>query len=111
LINDEFVIKILNTVEKVTNLVGTLIDGFGGLQGIILMLGATFTKSFAKEAPEALNKLKTNLKIITGKAEEEKRTTVKNAQSIIDKDIFTGGNKTRAEATKQELASLIQLEE
>ena len=112
LINDEAIITLLNGLEKVLNLVGTLIDGFGGMQGILLLIGATFTKTFSKEMPEAVEKLKTNFKIISGQAEKEKQKNVQDAKDIItsNKDSFKNGNFTRANATTEELESLLKLE-
>ena len=112
LINDEAIIILLNGLEKVLNIVGSLIDGFGGMQGILLLIGATFTKTFSKEMPEVVEKLKTNFKIISGQAEKEKQKNVQDAKNIItgNKDNFKNGNFTRANATTEELESLLKLE-
>jgi hypothetical protein len=49
LINDEFFIDLLNNVEKVLSFIDQIIDGLGGLQGVLLALGTVVTKVFATQ--------------------------------------------------------------
>jgi hypothetical protein len=44
LINDEAIVVLLNGLEKVLNVVGALVDGFGGLKGILLLVAGIFSR-------------------------------------------------------------------
>jgi hypothetical protein len=45
--NDDFFIDLLNAFEKILTFVDHLIDGLGGLRGVLLTLGSIMTKVFA----------------------------------------------------------------
>jgi hypothetical protein len=47
LLNDEFFIELLNSIEKVLTFVDQLIDNLGGLKGVLIALGAIVTKVFS----------------------------------------------------------------
>lgn len=70
LINDEFFIDLLNGFEKVLETVGGLIDGLGGLQGVIGVVGSIFLNNFAKDMPQALENLRQNFMVFSGKAKQ-----------------------------------------
>jgi hypothetical protein len=42
LVNDDTFIDILNGFEKFLNLISNVIDGLGGLKGILLLIGSIF---------------------------------------------------------------------
>ena len=114
LINDEFIIDLLNGLEKVLNLVGTLIDGFGGLKGIFLVIGGIFAKQFAKEVPETIEKLKNGFGILTGKGQEKKVSELEKI-SKLRKNTADGikgesSGKIRADADAEEFEALAKLE-
>ena len=71
LINDEFFIDLLNGFEKVLETVGGLIDGLGGLKGVVGIVGSVFLTNFAKKMPEALDNLRQNVMVFTGQANKE----------------------------------------
>ena len=70
LINDEFFIDLLNGFEHTLESVGGLVDGLGGLKGIIGVVGSVFLTNFAQKVPEALNNLKLNLMVLTGQSKK-----------------------------------------
>jgi hypothetical protein len=47
LLDDEFFIDLLNGLEKVLEAVGGMIDGFGGLKGIVTTVGSVLLTMFA----------------------------------------------------------------
>ena len=70
LINDEFFIDLLNGFEKVLETIGGLVDGLGGLQGVIGVVGSIFLNNFAKDMPQALENLRQNFMVFSGKAKQ-----------------------------------------
>lgn len=114
LINDEAIVVLLNGLEKVLNFTGALIDGFGGLKGILLVIGGIFAKQFSNEIPGVVEKLKNNFDILIGKAQAKKIKDVQDSKTLIDtelsNDVYSGANKIRAEATSKELQAQLQLE-
>lgn len=68
LINDKFFINLNGFLEKALNSISGLIDGFGGLKGIILTIGSLFAANIANKIPDALNQIKTDAMILTGQA-------------------------------------------
>lgn len=116
LINDEVIVVLLNGLEKVLNVVGALVDGFGGLKGILLLVAGIFSRQIANEIPEAIGKLKNNFDILTGSAQKKKVADIDKSKEIIQTNLDTGkvykteGDRIRAQSTLEELSALSQLE-
>ena len=116
LINDEAIVVLLNGLEKVLNVVGALVDGFGGLKGILLLVAGIFSRQIANEIPEAIGKLKNNFDILTGSAQKKKVADIDKSKEIIQTNLDTGkvykteGDRIRAQSTLEELSALSQLE-
>ena len=116
LINDEAIVVLLNGLEKVLNVVGALVDGFGGLKGILLLVAGIFSRQIANEIPEAIGKLKNNFDILTGSAQKKKVADIDKSKEIIQTNLDTGkvykteGDRIRAQSTIEELSALSQLE-
>ena len=68
LLDDEFFIKMTNAFAIFLEGLGGFVDGFGGMEGVLSMIGGFITQKLAKEAPAALNTIKQNLMQITGQA-------------------------------------------
>ena len=68
LLDDEFFIKLTNAFAIFLEGLGGFVDGFGGMEGVLSMIGGFITQKLAKEAPAALNTIKQNLMQITGQA-------------------------------------------
>ena len=64
LIDDEFFIDLLNGIEKVLEGVSGMIDGFGGLKGVLITVSSIFLTNYAKKMPETLNNLKQNFRLV-----------------------------------------------
>ena len=71
LMNDEFFIDLLNNVEKILGFVDNLIDGLGGLKGVLLTLGAVMTRVFSDKLSQSLTNLTYNLKMMTKTGRED----------------------------------------
>lgn len=83
LVNDDAFIYILNGFEKFLNLISNVIDGLGGLKGILLLIGSIFMQQYAKEMPVFMSKMITNLGILTGAAEKQRQTMLQNSNEIL----------------------------
>ena len=57
-----------NTISTILDGVGGLIEGLGGVKGILLTVANIFAMHYAKEMPKFLERIKENLFIITGQA-------------------------------------------
>lgn len=71
LIDDDFFIGLLGGFEKVLESIGGMIDGLGGMKGVLTLVSSLFLTSFANKMPEALNNLKQNFMVFTGQATKE----------------------------------------
>jgi hypothetical protein len=73
----------LDGVSKFIDGISSVIEGMGGLKGVITLVGSIFMSSFAKQMPEALSKLTANLNVLTGKAQKTKEAMmVENNKAI-----------------------------
>lgn len=70
LLDDEFFIKLTNAFAIFLEGLGGFVDGFGGMEGVLSMIGGFITQKLAKEAPAALNTIKQNLMQIAGQAHQ-----------------------------------------
>ena len=70
LINDEFFIDLANGIDKVLQSIGGLVEGLGGMEGVMLNISSIFLTSFAKKMPETLSNLKQNLMVFTGQGDK-----------------------------------------
>ena len=71
LLDDSFFITLLNGFEKVLDTIGGLVDGLGGMKGVITLISSLFLTSFAQKIPAVLTSLKQNLMVFTGQATKE----------------------------------------
>jgi hypothetical protein len=71
-LDDKFFISLLNGFEKFLTGIHNVIEGFGGLKGILLLVSSIFMTHFAKEIPAKLAELTSNINILTGAAERNK---------------------------------------
>ena len=99
LLNDQGFIKILNIISDLLDKVDSLIDGFGGLKGIILSLGTVASNVFNKQIALGINKSVDNLTTyftqFKGKGFKE------NLKNIIQGNTYTVGQlKTIEENNK-----------
>lgn len=114
LVNDEFFIDLLNGVEKALEGVKGLMEGFGGMKGILTTVSGIFMTMFANKMPDVLNNLKQNIMVLTGQAEKVTLQVQSSMQSMMDSMVSkTGGsdivltsqldNLSRINAMKQRL--------
>jgi hypothetical protein len=71
LIDDEFFIKLLNGFADVLESVNGLIEGMGGVKGVLMSVSSIFMSVYAKQMPHVLDNLKQNLMVTFGMASKE----------------------------------------
>ena len=70
LLDDDFFITLTNGFATLLEGVDGFVEGLGGMEGVISIIGGFITQKLAKEAPVALNNIKQNLMQITGQAHQ-----------------------------------------
>ena len=83
LLNDEAFIDILNGVEKFLGFISNIIDGLGGLKGVLLLIGSILLQQYAKEIPVFMQKMIQDIQVLTGHAEKSRQTMVSDMNSIV----------------------------
>ena len=84
LIDEQGIIKLDNALADVLDILGDVIDGFGGLYGILTTIGGFIAQKFAKEMPSALESIKTALSFTTGGAQSSAQKIQAEASGIIN---------------------------
>lgn len=70
LIDEQSITKLDNALADVLDTLGGVIDGFGGLYGILTTIGGFVAQKLAKEVPSALNQITSYLSFKTGNAQK-----------------------------------------
>lgn len=83
LVNDNTFIDILNGFEKFLNLISNVIDGLGGLKGILLLIGSIFMQQYAKEMPVFMQQMISNIRVLIGAAEKQRQTMLQNTNDVL----------------------------
>lgn len=93
LINDDFFITMLNVIEKLLHGVQDLIDGLGGLPGVLTTIGAIALRVFGDQISEGLSNTFYNLTYNTQTTKEEilqLRNTAAEAMKSLGDDSIVG---------------------
>ena len=100
LLNDDFFIDLLNGLEKITDTISNVIDAFGGLKGVIPLIGSLMLKAFGPDLATSINNIKTNIKSLTAAGREsiinERMSMVNALRGITDDSTFQGAAQTEA---------------
>lgn len=74
LLNDEFFIDATNLLADFIGLVENLIDGLGGMPGVLALVGVALTRVFSTQMAQGINNMAHNIRSMTkaGKAENAK---------------------------------------
>ena len=89
LLDDEFLIDLIDGFTGFLGLVDNLIDGLGGLPGVLALVGVGFTKIFNKQMATSLNNMIYSVKMMTQKGRDsvtgEKVATAEFLKSMANK--------------------------
>lgn len=84
LIDEEFFIDINDGVETVITSVTSLVDAIGGIEGVLLTVGAVATSVFKKQIGSSINTALYNFSVFTGAAEDTANLRRKEMVGAID---------------------------
>lgn len=101
ILNDKFFIDLNNNFAKLLDGVKTFIDGMGGVQGVLLSLGAIVTRVFQKQIAESLSNVAFSLKMMTKSGQEAQLAQKQKVNDLLiegarDLGTISGGYKTEA---------------
>lgn len=101
ILNDKFFIDLNNNFAKLLDGVKTFIDGMGGVQGVLLSLGAIVTRVFQKQIAESLSNVAFSLKMMTKSGQEAQLAQKQKVNDLLiegarDLGTTSGGYKTEA---------------
>lgn len=71
LLNDKAFIDVLNTIEKILTYVDNLIDGLGGLGGVLTTIGALLTRAFSSQIAQSMTSIVNSIKMMTAAGREQ----------------------------------------
>ena len=77
LINDDFFISLLDSIEKILTFIDNLIDGLGGLKGVLLTVSTLLMKTFSTQMAAGITNMAHNLRMLT----QSGRQGVQNART------------------------------
>lgn len=102
IIDDKAFIGLTDTLAGVVNVIGNVIEGLGGVKGLLLLIGSIVMNTYAKELPTILSNIASNINVLTGAAERNKQNTLLSLSQIIQNNSL--GNASNA--SKAEIESL-----
>lgn len=103
LVDEQSITKLDNALADVLDTLGGVIDGFGGLYGILTTIGGFVAQKFAKEVPNALNQITSYLSFKTGNAQ-------KTAQDIQAQTAKEMQDQAMNQAGSDDLAATSQIQ-
>ena len=88
LINDEFFIDLNSGIETTLNGISGLIDGIGGVKGILLSVMPIFTTLFQKQILSSIGDIRYNFKSLTSEGRKNIEEIRENANSLLKNSAF-----------------------
>lgn len=108
LVDEQSITKLDNALADVLDTLGGVIDGFGGLYGILTTIGGFVAQKFAKEVPNALNQITSYLSFKTGNAQKTAQDIqAQNAKEMQDQAMNQAGSDDLA--TTSEIQGLAKI--
>ena len=84
LLNEDFFIGFDNGISVLLEGVEGLVDGLGGMTGVIATIGSLMMRHFAKEVPGALKNLRDNIHGLLGKESADSKQVQSDNDEILD---------------------------
>lgn len=105
LLNDEAFIDVLNIIEKILTYVDNLIDGLGGLGGVLTTVGALLTRAFSAQIAQGITSMTNGIKMMTAagreQAQQQKAQFMKDSADAM-RGMSDGSNEGNMRATMME---------
>ena len=83
ILDDDTFIELTNLFANFIDSTGDLIDSLGGVKGLLSAIGTIFVAKFAKDVPDFMRKIISNIKVITGFAEKEKIAMIQDSSTAL----------------------------
>ena len=113
LINDEFFIDMLNSIEKIIGFVDHLIDNLGGLKGVLAAIGAIVTKVFSSQIAQGISNMAYNIQMATDsgrkKIQQQKSEFIAGASETLAN--MEGGSSTVQTTASQAYTEQLTLQQ
>ena len=84
LIDDNFFIGLADVSTTVIRGISDIIEGLGGLKGVLLLIGSIIAKVYAKEVPTMLSNIVSNFQILTGIAQKNAMAMKSNLSEALE---------------------------
>ena len=105
LLNDEAFIDVLNTIEKILTYVDNLIDGLGGLGGVLTTIGALLTRAFSSQIAQSMTGIVNGIKMMTAagreQAQQQKAQFMRDSADVM-RSMSDGSNEGNMRAAMME---------
>ena len=105
LLNDEAFIDVLNAIEKILTYVDNLIDGLGGLGGVLTTIGVLLTRTFSSQIAQSMTGIVNGIKMMTAagreQAQQQKAQFMKDSADAM-RDMSDGSNEGNMRAAMME---------
>lgn len=105
LLNDEAFIDVLNIIEKILTYVDNLIDGLGGLGGVLTTVGVLLTRAFSAQIAQGITSMTNSIKMMTAagreQAQQQKAQFMKDSADAM-RSMSDGSNEGNMHATMME---------
>ena len=105
LLNDEAFIDVLNAIEKILTYVDNLIDGLGGLGGVLTTIGVLLTRTFSSQIAQSMTGIVNGIKMMTAagreQAQQQKAQFMKDSADAM-RSMSDGSNEGNMRATMME---------
>ena len=96
LLNDKFFIGLNNVFAGLLDTIGSVIDGLGGMKGVLLAVGSIFLKVYRNQAAEALQNVQYSFMMMTKTGREEvqklRAQTNKELKTLFSDEASVKGN-------------------
>lgn len=105
LLDDEAFIDVLNIIEKILTYIDNLIDGLGGLGGVLTTVGALLTRAFSSQIAQSMTGIVNGIKMMTAagreQAQQQKAQFMKDSADAM-RNMSDGSNEGNMRATMME---------
>ena len=109
LIDSDFFIGFLNTLEKVLLGIDKFIDGVGGIPGVLSAVGVAITTLFGDKILAGIENAQQSLKVMTGVAKKESDYMVQQTMASLDKLVPFGSEDSADAMRVQSLKDQVNL--
>lgn len=110
LINSDLYISLDNALSPVLKITGQIIDGLGGLEGILTTVAFTFSKLYGDKMAENFRNIAHNIKIITGREQEHQRVLKESIAIAASNAAGNTSSSSMGQTDRQQQRVLLQID-